>query len=218
MGYRDRLKNEPDKENDFLEAMLEMMREAKEKDWENLKIVTFTDSIFVGIDSTINGALRKLCHYASRLEELMLRKEALLLRGAICKGKAYFDENFAFGSGIVLAVTLESTIAFYPRIIIDKSILSESYIAQSKHTIWNLDSDFPIIDCLNYYHPDINKNGSRQTNSVKLAKSLEIAIARLDNSIKTAHFMLKKGLKKKRKWLLRWCGEESKRNSMKLVY
>ena len=51
-------------------------------------------------------------------------KEDIFFRGGITTGNLYYDEklHFVFGSGLVKAYSLESNIAKYPRIVIDKEL------------------------------------------------------------------------------------------------
>lgn len=60
------------------------------------------------------------------LSEFLVRyiKEDIFFRGGITAGNLYYDENlhFVFGSGLVKAYTLESSVAKYPRIVIDNEL------------------------------------------------------------------------------------------------
>lgn len=51
-------------------------------------------------------------------------KEDIFFRGGITAGRLFYDENahFVFGSGLVQAYYLESAVAKYPRIVIDKKL------------------------------------------------------------------------------------------------
>jgi len=51
-------------------------------------------------------------------------KEDIFFRGGIAKGNLFYDEKmyFVFGSGLVKAYFLESNVAKYPRIVIDKEL------------------------------------------------------------------------------------------------
>ena len=60
------------------------------------------------------------------LSEFLVRyiKEDIFFRGGITAGNLYYDENLhcVFGSGLVKAYTLESSVAKYPRIVIDNEL------------------------------------------------------------------------------------------------
>jgi hypothetical protein len=53
---------------------------------------------------------------------MRLLEEGYLVRGAICSGLLYHDKRVVFGPALIKAYEMESTIAKYPRIIIEKDI------------------------------------------------------------------------------------------------
>ena len=71
-------------------------------------------------------------------------KKDLFFRGGIAEGNLFYDEklHFVFGSGLVKAYKLESEVAKYPRIVIDKE-LNPPYIfvgiAKDEEETWYLD-------------------------------------------------------------------------------
>jgi hypothetical protein len=58
-----------------------------------------------------------------KIEELMFTAQALFIRGAVVVGDLHFSENFVYGKALVNAYQLESKLAIYPRVIVDKSAL-----------------------------------------------------------------------------------------------
>lgn len=188
LGYRNKIFSD---EKGFLYAIKELFRRSTEKNW-NAIIRTFSDNVMVCIEDGYEGALKFLCHYASRIQELILREHGLLLRGAITKGNLYFDNQFVYGTGLVSAVELEEKDAVYPRIIIDKKLDSENYIRCSKHTVLADNDRYHYINFLNYYDPKINPNGERDKNLVQLSDSIRKAIDEMNQN---------SSLDKKRTWL-----------------
>lgn len=189
LGYRARISSD---EEGFLTAIKDLFKRSTEKNW-NVIIRTFSDNAMVCIEESCVGALRFLCHYASRIQELILRQHGLLLRGAITKGNLYFDEKFVYGTGLVDAVELEENIAIYPRIIIDKKLENENYIICSKHTVFIDTDNCRYINFLNYYDPQINPTGERDNNWKKLQSNIEKTIEEMNNNT---------NLNKKREWLI----------------
>lgn len=59
-----------------------------------------------------------------------------LLRGAMCIGDLYIDEDVTFGPALVEAYTLESTVAVFPRIVIDKEVIRRAR-HEADEPIWN---------------------------------------------------------------------------------
>lgn len=71
-------------------------------------------------------------------------KSEIFFRGAITAGPLYYDENlhFVFGSGLIRAYELESTVAIYPRIIVDNCLKPSPILvgwAQDSEEKWYVD-------------------------------------------------------------------------------
>lgn len=71
-------------------------------------------------------------------------KDDIFLRGGISTGSLFYDEklHFVFGSGLVKAYFLESNIAKYPRIVIDKELDPSEIllgIVKDEEETWYLD-------------------------------------------------------------------------------
>lgn len=87
----------------------------------NIKI--FSDNIIVAAECDIQGSLDEILVFISYMAEHFL-KCGYKVRGGITKGNLYIDNIFVWGKALVDAYVLESKIACYPRIIIDKSLIS----------------------------------------------------------------------------------------------
>jgi hypothetical protein len=57
-----------------------------------------------------------------------LLEQGYFVRGAICKGMLYHDNSMVFGDALVRAYHLESTIACYPRIMVEKRVVDEQLV------------------------------------------------------------------------------------------
>lgn len=64
--------------------------------------------------------------------------EGALIRGAITAGNFYIDDTMVYGEALVRAHELESQIAIYPRIVIDRKIAETSVVPASKVLSGNL--------------------------------------------------------------------------------
>lgn len=197
-----------EEETNFINKVYDMIKSATEKDWD-YKILTFSDNILVAIESSVAGACKQICHYAARIQEMMLRRNGLLIRGSITKGLLYVEDNITFnckhnthfvlGSGLVIAAELEKT-AKYPRIIIDKNLFNENYIMNSAHTIF-LDGDgCKSINFMNYYEGRLLQ--SRVDNFENLQDAIIKVLHILDEEI-SKKGSLCENLKAKKIWL---CG------------
>jgi hypothetical protein len=90
-------------------------------------ITSFSDNVLVSFDldkAKHGGAFRGLmvirsmaCALAHRAREF-----GCLVRGAVTVGELYHKDRVAFGTGLVAAYELESTVAFFPRIIVTPSV------------------------------------------------------------------------------------------------
>lgn len=176
LGYCNKIR---ENEKNFLSDVKNLVERSTEKEWR-VTIRIFSDNVLVCKKYDEEDALRFLCHYAARIQELMLREKALLLRGAITKGILFIDDKFVYGTGLVDAVELEEKDAQYPRIIVDKKLNNEEYIIRSKFTILADKDEYRYINFLNYYHPNINSNGERDNNWAKLEKSVSKCLEELD--------------------------------------
>jgi hypothetical protein len=81
--------------------------------------------------------------------------EGVFVRGAMCYGELFANNEFVFGKGLISAVELEDNVAIYPRIIIDDSFV-DAVRSQGKNYT-NL-SNYMLLDpCdemkyINYMH------------------------------------------------------------------
>jgi hypothetical protein len=71
-----------------------------------------------------------------------------LVRGGITIGELFLDETMVWGKALLKAYNLESHIAIYPRIVIDREILSK--IVTSEELSEYILQDFDNIYFLNY--------------------------------------------------------------------
>ena len=93
---------------------------------KNIKFKIFSDNILIceEIEETNpKQAVVEIFEILDKIEELMFTAKALFIRGAIVVGDLHFDDNFVYGKALVNAYQLESKVAIYPRIVVDKSAL-----------------------------------------------------------------------------------------------
>lgn len=94
------------------------------------KVAIFSDNIFIRVPiipelshmHQIFNPIKIMAIYQS-----MLAINGFFIRGGICAGDSYYDGDLMIGPAIINAVTLEQTVAIYPRIIIE-STLFDTYI------------------------------------------------------------------------------------------
>lgn len=95
------------------------------KDKPNLNVKIFSDNILVSIE--VNPDYDEslldfdfLLHFVIYFQLSALTDADWLLRGCITMGELYVDNVFVWGEGLDHAYKLESDIAIYPRVIIDR--------------------------------------------------------------------------------------------------
>jgi len=123
----------------------------------------FSDNIVVAVKADSTHALYPLCFVSLALQRNFIDKE-ILCRGAITKGTLHINQEYVFGSGIIRAYELEKTVAYYPRIILDR--LLETDAEFKDYDVCCQDNDgYTIIDYLRM----------RDSNDVLMIKSLLLA-------------------------------------------
>lgn len=94
---------------------------------KDISIKIFSDNILIAVKTTKNDINRKdkiekMFNLAGNIYINALNK-GYLIRGAITEGKFYKNETFVFGKALVEAVNIEESIAIYPRIILQDSLI-----------------------------------------------------------------------------------------------
>lgn len=91
---------------------------------KNVKYKIFSDNILICEEiNEVNPkqAVVEILEILDKMEELMFTSKALFVRGAVVVGDLHFSYNFVYGKALLQAYQLESKVAIYPRIIVDKS-------------------------------------------------------------------------------------------------
>lgn len=104
-----------------------------------LKIKIFSDNILFayetgrqsGSKEDVFGPICILTQYLGIFQTLALQRN-LLLRGGLTIGDLYVDNVLVWGKGLLRAYELESTVAIYPRIIVDSCVIEE--IVKTKYS------------------------------------------------------------------------------------
>lgn len=88
-----------------------------------LEFVLISDSITISIQKDLPLALETLISACIMLQKMFLNKEQpILMRGAITTGNYFHYDQMTFGPALSNAYILESNVAIFPRILIDKSV------------------------------------------------------------------------------------------------
>ena len=91
------------------------------------KVKIFSDNIVVAVSREGESGHGAFCAVVmlSAIIQVEFLKHGLLTRGGIATGSFFCDELMVWGKVLVKAYSLESTVAVYPRIIIDPELIGE---------------------------------------------------------------------------------------------
>jgi len=107
----------------------------------------FSDNLFIYMNLKeisrydIQCLIQSIANY-----QLKLSAQGFVLRGGITVGKCHFGDNFIFGPGLIEAYRLENKVAIYPRVVIDRSVISlmENTILSKSMTDWDGPATVPF--------------------------------------------------------------------------
>ena len=100
-----------------------------------LEFVIISDSIIISLPITMDRAFETFFMACVTLQRMFLRSSnPILLRGAISKGDYFHYDHITFGPALTQAYLLESSMAIYPRVIID-NIIQVSETGETKGTL-----------------------------------------------------------------------------------
>lgn len=167
MGIKSYLKSNP--ENylitsfrfiyDVIVDVLARINENNTLDKQEIKYKIFSDNAIFAIkytESNFRHNANLLLTFISMFQNFVVSERGLLLRGGICTGDLYIDDNFVLGSGLITAYNIENTLAIYPRIIVDDDIIKR-YHAASRYCFRG-DDNLLYIDYLSYAKQNFKKN------------------------------------------------------------
>ena len=93
----------------------------------DIKMKAFSDNILLCSESNWYSLFSLMAILQGRMAE-----DGLFIRGAMCHGQLYFDNEFICGQGIILAHEIENDVAIYPRIIVHQTYIDAANKALSE--------------------------------------------------------------------------------------
>ena len=103
---------------------------------DEIHIKVMSDSICIFAKADVAGALFEIIFMCLDFQCRMIEHNPpILLRGAITKGKLYYNGDVLFGPGFIKAYLMEENNAHEPRIIITRSILDEYNSKNKEYSI-----------------------------------------------------------------------------------
>ncbi|MBU1143918.1 MAG: hypothetical protein KKH92_09805 [Firmicutes bacterium] len=174
LGYKKLLK----KDKDFLVKMKYLMSVIIKEHVDSytlnaFKYKMFSDNVLICIKQNENKSLERLINFASRLQSMAMFHFGFFMRGSICRGSLYIDEDIVYGDALVKAFELESMFSKVPRIIIDKSLYDEKYVSTSNHRICMFDDNYKIVNYLHFYFAETLIDKSRENQLSEIYKYVQ---------------------------------------------
>ncbi len=96
----------------------------------DFRATSISDGVCVSVSPTKDG-LRHLFHSLEALA-LAALEEGGLVRGGVAKARLYHDDKLVFGEGLVRAYHLESQVARYPRIVVERQVALDATAAEDR--------------------------------------------------------------------------------------
>lgn len=93
----------------------------------NYQISHFSDSVILSFELPKDENIAGFLSILKSLIIALLQTNNILVRGGMCKGNIYHTDKMVFGPGVNQAYIMESQIAIFPRIIVDKCIVDAFY-------------------------------------------------------------------------------------------
>ena len=98
---------------------------------EEFRFFSFSDHIVrlrVVDDSSVKPSTAKEIGFLAFLQLELLTREQVPLRGSVCCGSIYFDDDLLFGPALVQAHAIESSFAVFPRVVVDRDLAREHVV------------------------------------------------------------------------------------------
>ena len=93
-----------------------------------VNVYSFSDNFIIALKIDDETPWQSIfVFFVAILQEIqfaIIIKHGLFIRGALVKGQLYAQKNFVYGRGLIRAYEIENRVAIYPRIIVDKELLS----------------------------------------------------------------------------------------------
>jgi len=93
------------------------------------KIYSFSDNFLIAVKiKNTEYYFNEFVFLIGLLQEVqfeIILYRGLFIRGSLVKGKLYAGKSLVYGKGLITAYEIEDKVAIYPRIIVDKQLLSE---------------------------------------------------------------------------------------------
>ena len=124
------------------------------------QIKIFSDNIVVAVPTDIKGrlaALMSVMIYSGLIQHNFLQHK-YLVRGGISLGDFFVDDVMLWGTALARAYEIESTVAIYPRIVLDPHLVGEIQVFNNQVLQNWLSQDIDRLLYINYMQKKIMKD------------------------------------------------------------
>ncbi|MFN0033393.1 MAG: hypothetical protein ACKVOR_14620 [Flavobacteriales bacterium] len=91
----------------------------------------------------------------SAMYQFRMMQKGYFVRGAISQGQSIQDERVVFSQGLIAAYELESKIALYPRIVIDKKVINSFHQSDQEDNFTRVIQNCIAVDWAGIYFVDV---------------------------------------------------------------
>lgn len=141
LGFRSLVSSKP---FDEIQNTLRILRNVSLHDHEvdedsfECRVLQFSDSIVRVRPLLINEQSAPYMTFYAEINDLIrtqgfMASRGICVRGAVTVGDVHIDNGGAFGPGFIRAYELESTLAMYPRIVVDPAVFPELAAHRKRH-------------------------------------------------------------------------------------
>ena len=126
------------------------------------QIKIFSDNIVVAVPTDIKGrpaALMSVMIYAGMIQHHFLQHK-YLVRGGISLGDFFVDDVMLWGTALTRAYEIESTIAIYPRIVLDPRLVGQTQLLNNQVLQNWLSQDIDRLFYINYLQKKIMRDNN----------------------------------------------------------
>lgn len=161
---------------------------------KDIHIKAFSDNVIVCVNCNdlAEKEIYQLGFLIAYIEQYILVRYNLLLRGGFTKGKIYFNSDIVYGKGLIRAVELENK-AKFPRIIVDQMFTEKNFeFAKHNLALQDIDGQLYLDYFLNFgimkdHYKIIRKNIINQIKKYGKYNNL-----REENNVKTRESIIQK--------------------------
>ncbi|NTW76953.1 MAG: hypothetical protein HGB33_04110 [Syntrophaceae bacterium] len=96
-------------------------KKSKSREKDDIEVSVFSDSIAISCEQKTDSIVNLIMTSGQLQADLLM--VGILIRGGVAAGQTIHEKEMIYGEGMIRAYRLESSAAFYPRIVVDESVV-----------------------------------------------------------------------------------------------